>query len=126
MTKAMFGNKPRDRAEIYETLAMVPLRDVVIFPYMMMPFVIGRSSSVRALEYSLAHDRRIFLAAQHDATTDDPKASDIYTVGTISNIVWKNASVLNEGLDLKLATFVISFIFTVVVSLITRPRQRTA
>jgi ATP-dependent Lon protease len=101
----MFGNKPRDRAEIYETLAMVPLRDVVIFPYMMMPFVIGRSSSVRALEYSLAHDRRIFLAAQHDATTDDPEASDIYTVGTISNIVQSvklpdgNIKVLVEGLD---------------------------
>jgi len=84
---------------------MVPLRDVVIFPYMMMPFVIGRSSSVRALEYSLAHDRRIFLAAQHDATTDDPKASDIYTVGTISNIVQSvklpdgNIKVLVEGLD---------------------------
>jgi ATP-dependent Lon protease len=101
----MFGNKARDRAEIYETLAMVPLRDVVIFPYMMMPFVIGRSSSVRALEFSLAHDRRIFLAAQHDATTDDPKASDIYTVGTISNIVQSvklpdgNIKVLVEGLD---------------------------
>ena len=101
----MFGNKPRERAEIYETLAMVPLRDVVIFPYMMMPFVIGRASSVRALEYSLAHDRRIFLAAQHDATTDDPKASDIYTVGTISNIVQSvklpdgNIKVLVEGLD---------------------------
>ncbi len=101
----MFGNKPRERAEIYETLAMVPLRDVVIFPYMMMPFVIGRASSVRALEYSLAHDRRIFLAAQHDATTDDPQASDIYTVGTISNIVQSvklpdgNIKVLVEGLD---------------------------
>ena len=101
----MFGNKPQDRAEIYETLAMVPLRDVVIFPYMMMPFVIGRSSSVRALEYSLAHDRRVFLTAQHDATTDDPKASDIYTVGTISNIVQSvklpdgNIKVLVEGLD---------------------------
>ncbi|MEE9263664.1 MAG: endopeptidase La, partial [Vicinamibacteria bacterium] len=101
----MFGNKPRDRAEIYETLAMVPLRDVVIFPYMMMPFVIGRASSVRALEYSLAHDRRIFLAAQHDASTDDPQASHIYTVGTISNIVQSvklpdgNIKVLVEGLD---------------------------
>ena len=46
----MFGAKSKDRTEVYETLPMVPLRDVVIFPYMMMPFVIGRSSSVRALE----------------------------------------------------------------------------
>jgi ATP-dependent Lon protease len=101
----MFGSKSKDRAEIYETLAMVPLRDVVIFPYMMMPFVIGRASSVRALEFAIAHDRRIFLAAQHDATTDDPQESDIYTVGTIANILQSvklpdgNIKVLVEGLD---------------------------
>jgi ATP-dependent Lon protease len=101
----MFGSKNRDRTEVYETLPMVPLRDVVVFPYMMMPFVIGRSSSIRALEYALAHDRRIFLAAQHDATTDDPRASDIYTVGTVANILQSvklpdgNIKVLVEGLD---------------------------
>ncbi len=101
----MFGNKIKDRAEIYETLAMVPLRDVVIFPYMMMPFVIGRSSSVRALEFALSNDRRIFLSAQHDATIDDPQPSDIFTVGTVANIVQSvkladgNIKVLVEGLD---------------------------
>ena len=101
----MFGTKSKDRTEIYETLPMVPLRDVVIFPYMMMPFVIGRSSSVRALEYAVAHDRRIFLAAQHDATTDDPGGPDIYTVGTVSNILQSvklpdgNIKVLVEGVD---------------------------
>jgi ATP-dependent Lon protease len=101
----MFGSRNRDRTEVYETLPMVPLRDVVVFPYMMMPFVIGRASSIRALEYALAHDRRIFLAAQHDATTDDPRASDIYTVGTVSNILQSvklpdgNIKVLVEGLD---------------------------
>jgi ATP-dependent Lon protease len=101
----MFGSKNRERTEIYETLPMVPLRDVVVFPYMMMPFVIGRGSSIRALEYALAHDRRIFLAAQHDATTDDPRGSDIYTVGTVSNILQSvklpdgNIKVLVEGLD---------------------------
>ena len=101
----MFGQKSKDRAEVHETLPMVPLRDVVIFPYMMMPFVIGRSSSVRALEYALAHDRRVFLAAQHDATTDNPGAPDIYTVGTVSNILQSlklpdgNIKVLVEGID---------------------------
>ena len=101
----MFGAKSKDFTEVYETLPMVPLRDVVIFPYMMMPFVIGRSSSVRALEYALAHDRRIFLAAQLDATTDDPGAPDIYTVGTVSNILQSvklpdgNIKVLVEGAD---------------------------
>ena len=101
----MFGSKSKDRAEVHETLPMVPLRDVVIFPYMMMPFVIGRSSSVSALEYALAHDRRVFLAAQHDATTDNPGAPDIYTVGTVSNILQSlklpdgNIKVLVEGVD---------------------------
>ncbi|TDI34348.1 MAG: endopeptidase La [Acidobacteria bacterium] len=101
----MFGQKSKDRAEVHETLPMVPLRDVVIFPYMMMPFVIGRSSSVKALEYALAHDRRVFLAAQHDATTDNPGAPDIYTVGTVSNILQSlklpdgNIKVLVEGID---------------------------
>jgi ATP-dependent Lon protease len=49
--------------ELYETLPIVPLRDVVVFPHMMMPFVIGRPSSTRALEHALGKDKRIFLAA---------------------------------------------------------------
>ena len=50
--------------EVFETLPIVPLRDVVVFPHMMMPFVIGRPSSIRALEHALGKDKRIFLAAQ--------------------------------------------------------------
>jgi ATP-dependent Lon protease len=71
----------------YETLPVVPLRDVVVFPHMMMPFVIGRPSSTRALEHALATDKRIFLAAQHDAAVDDPQPADIYTMGCVANIV---------------------------------------
>ena len=52
---------------------MMPIRDVVIFPYMMTPFVVGRESSVRALEEALAADKKIFLATQHDASIDEPK-----------------------------------------------------
>src|SRR6059036_168568 len=63
--------------EVYETLPIVPLRDVVVFPHMMMPFVIGRPSSTRALEHALMKDKRIFLAAQHDASVDDPRPEDI-------------------------------------------------
>ncbi len=91
--------------EVYETLPIVPLRDVVVFPHMMMPFVIGRPSSTRALEHALAKDKRIFLAAQHDAAVDDPKPSDIYTMGCIANIVQSlklpdgNVKVLVEGVD---------------------------
>src|SRR3954447_25187040 len=73
--------------ELYETLPIVPLRDVVVFPHMMMPFVIGRPSSTRALEHALVKDKRIFLAAQHDAAIDDPQPADIYLMGCVANIV---------------------------------------
>jgi ATP-dependent Lon protease len=84
---------------------MMPIRDVVIFPFMMTPFVVGRESSVRALEEALAHDKRIFLATQHDASIDEPKPNEIYQVGTIVNIVQSlklpdgNIKVLVEGLE---------------------------
>ena len=91
--------------EVYETLPIVPLRDVVVFPHMMMPFVIGRPSSTRALDHALAKDKRIFLAAQKDAANDDPNPDDIYTMGCIANIVQSlrlpdgNVKVLVEGVD---------------------------
>ena len=91
--------------EAYETLPIVPLRDVVVFPHMMMPFVIGRPSSTRALEHALRSDKRIFLAAQKDAANDDPNPNDIYTMGCVANIVQSlklpdgNVKVLVEGVD---------------------------
>src|SRR5271169_6169530 len=84
---------------------MMPIRDMVIFPHMMTPFVVGRESSVRALEEALNGDRKIFLATQHDARVDEPQAEDIFPVGTIGNIVQSvkmpdgNIKVLVEGLE---------------------------
>jgi len=86
-------------------LPMMPIRDVVIFPYMMTPFVVGRESSVRALEEAMAGDKKIFLATQHDASIDEPKPDEIYNVGTIVNIVQSlklpdgNIKVLVEGVE---------------------------
>ncbi|MBM63394.1 MAG: endopeptidase La [Acidobacteria bacterium] len=91
--------------DAYETLPIVPLRDVVVFPHMMMPFVIGRPSSTRALEHALLKDKRIFLAAQQEAVTDDPEPKDIYTMGCVANIVQSlklpdgNIKVLVEGIE---------------------------
>jgi len=91
--------------ELYDTLPIVPLRDVVVFPHMMMPFVIGRPSSTRALEHALVKDKRIFLAAQHDAAVDDPQPADIFTMGCVANIVQSlklpdgNIKVLVEGIE---------------------------
>jgi ATP-dependent Lon protease len=84
---------------------MMPVRDVVIFPHMMTPFVVGRESSVRALEEALAGDKKIFLATQHDASVDEPRPDEIYSVGTIVNIVQSlkqpdgNIKVLVEGVE---------------------------
>jgi len=84
---------------------MMPIRDVVIFPFMMTPFVVGRESSVRALEEAMAGDKKIFLATQHDASVDEPRPNEIYSVGTIVNIVQSlklpdgNIKVLVEGVE---------------------------
>jgi ATP-dependent Lon protease len=86
-------------------LPMMPIRDVVIFPYMMTPFVVGRESSVRALEDAMASDKKIFLATQHDASTDEPRPNEIYSVGCVVNIVQSlklpdgNIKVLVEGVE---------------------------
>lgn len=70
-----------------KTLPMVPIRDVVIFPFTKVAFKIGRPSSVKALEEALAGSREIFLATQFDATVDEPTASEIYGIGTIGRIL---------------------------------------
>src|SRR3974390_3552721 len=98
MTSSRDKNEPRK-------LPMMPIRDMVIFPYMMTPFVVGRETSVRALEEALNGDRKIFLATQHDASIDEPKAKEIYQVGSICNIVQSvkmpdgNIKVLVEGVE---------------------------
>ncbi len=85
------------------TYPMVPIRDVVVFPSMMVPFVIGRASSVVALEMALRRDKKIYLATQKDASQDNPSPKDIYSVGTVANIVQSlklpdgNIKVLVEG-----------------------------
>ena len=70
-----------------ERFPMVPIRDVVIFPYTKVAFKIGRPSSVRALEQAMTGERNIFLATQHDASIDEPNADQIYTTGTLGRIV---------------------------------------
>src|SRR3954454_10401531 len=99
----------REKSELRK-LPMMPIRDMVIFPYMMTPFVVGRLSSVRALEEALNGDRKIFLATQHDASIDEPRAKEIYQVGSIGNIVQSvkmpdgNIKVLVEGVERARAT----------------------
>lgn len=80
--------KPEDdKDESFQTLPLLPLRDVVIFPYMVAPLFVGREKSIRALEEAMKNDKQIVLAAQKDAKTNDPKKEDIYDIGTIGSIV---------------------------------------
>ena len=66
---------------------MLPLRDIVVFPHMIVPLFVGREKSVKALDAAMVKDRRIVLATQKDSAVDDPKSEDMYETGTIGNVV---------------------------------------
>jgi len=68
-------------------LPLVPLRDIVVFPFMVIPLFVGREKSVRALEKAMAEQKSVFLSAQRHANNNDPKPSDIYETGTFANIL---------------------------------------
>ena len=70
-----------------ETLPLLPLRDVVVYPHMVIPLFVGREKSILALEAAMAVDKRILLVAQKNAQTDDPKDEDVYSVGTVANVL---------------------------------------
>ena len=70
-----------------EMLAVLPLRDIVVFPHMIVPLFVGREKSVRALESVMKDNKQILLVAQKNAAQDDPTADDIYRVGTVSTIL---------------------------------------
>ena len=82
---------------------VLPLRDIVVFPHMIVPLFVGREKSVRALEDVMSDDKQILLVAQKDASQDDPSADDIYRVGTVSTVLQLlklpdgNVKVLVEG-----------------------------
>lgn len=66
---------------------VLPLRDVVVYPHMVIPLFVGREKSIQALEAAMAEDKRILLVAQHSAEVDEPSADNIYGVGTMANIL---------------------------------------
>ena len=73
--------------DIPETLPMLPVRDIVVFPYMILPLFVGREASIRAVEDSLAQNRLIFLATQKEITEENPSEQTIFRVGTIARIM---------------------------------------
>ena len=76
-------------AELREetTLPLLPLRDVVVFPHMVIPLFVGRAKSIRALESAMDEGKQVLLVAQRSASKDEPEADDLYSVGTIASVL---------------------------------------
>ena len=70
-----------------QTYPVLPLRDIVVFPHMIVPLFVGREKSVRAIEESQKENKYIMLAAQKDARTSNPGEKDIYEIGTLGEVV---------------------------------------
>ncbi|MFK7831459.1 MAG: endopeptidase La [Congregibacter sp.] len=68
-------------------IPLLPLRDVVVYPHMVLPLFVGRERSIEALEHAMANDKQVLLVAQRNAAEDDPRADDLYQVGTVSSIL---------------------------------------
>jgi len=73
--------------DIPSNMPLLPVRDVVIYPYMILPLFVGRGISIRAVDEALNNDRYIFLAAQKDSTVEEPTEEQIYTVGTVAMVI---------------------------------------
>ena len=96
-----------------DPFCVLPLRDIVVFPNMIVPLFVGRTKSIKALDFAEKHEKEIFLVAQKDANTDEPQTNDIYTHGTIASILQLlrlpdgTVKVLVEGIErAKISHFV--------------------
>jgi len=100
----MFIGGKEHKPDSSRMIPMLPLRDVVVFPHMMIPFVVGRQTSIRALERATRLGNKIFLTAQRDPSIEDPEIDQVYGVGTVASIIQTvkqsngNYKVLVEGL----------------------------
>mgnify|MGYP001952098887 len=89
-------------------LPLLPLRDVVVFPHMVIPLFVGRPKSIKALETAMAAERRIMLVAQKTAAKDEPSISDMFSMGCVATILQMlklpdgTVKVLVEGQELSL------------------------
>ena len=98
----MTKKKPADSQDVF---AVLPLRDIVVFPHMIVPLFVGREKSIAALEEVMREDKRILLVAQKNASDDDPATSQMYEVGTVGSILQLlklpdgTVKVLVEGLE---------------------------
>ena len=80
-------NSPQGERSRGKVLPLLPLRDIIVFPHMVVPLFVGREKSIAALEEAMNHDKEILLAAQRQAKTNDPTAEDIFGMGTVGTII---------------------------------------
>ena len=78
-------------------LPVLPLRDVVVYPHMVIPLFVGREKSIHALDVAMKADKRIMLIAQKQPDVDDPKADDLYRIGTVASILVSEGQRVGEG-----------------------------
>ncbi|MGC8517454.1 MAG: endopeptidase La [Steroidobacteraceae bacterium] len=99
------SNTSTEPVAVARGVPVLPLRDVVVYPHMVIPLFVGREKSIEALEVAMRADRRIMLVAQKQADIDDPKADDLYRIGTVATILQLlklpdgTVKVLVEGVD---------------------------
>ena len=79
--------KTKEKAGGKELFPVLPLRDIVVFPYMVVPLFVGREKSIAALEEVMRADKQILLAAQKNAGDDDPAPDAIYEIGTLASVL---------------------------------------
>ena len=85
-------NNPTSSDRQDGTYAVLPLRDIVVFPHMIVPLFVGREKSVKALEDVMQDDKQILLITQKNASDDDPTTDDIYSVGTVASVLTEATS----------------------------------
>ncbi|MER2527255.1 MAG: endopeptidase La, partial [Candidatus Competibacter denitrificans] len=83
----MKQNEPKFDLPDHTQFPVLPLRDVVVYPHMVIPLFVGREKSIRALDLAMQNNRRIVLVAQRSAEVDDPGPDDVYAIGTLSNVL---------------------------------------
>ncbi|MCG9097854.1 LON peptidase substrate-binding domain-containing protein, partial [Laribacter hongkongensis] len=76
-----------DSPQTATPIPLLPLRDVVVFPHMVIPLFVGRPKSIKALERAMAEDKQILLVAQKSAVKDEPAIDDLYAVGTLASVL---------------------------------------
>jgi len=80
------GEEQRQISQNYRILPLLPLRGILVFPYMVIHLDVGREKSVKAIDQAMLHNREIFLVTQKEAQTDEPGEEDLYQMGTVAEI----------------------------------------